>query len=133
MFKHILVPTDGSPLSESAARSAIQFAKSISARATAITVSIPFHVFSTDAVMVTDTEGIYQEDCNKRAAKYLDAVGKLAKAAGVPFEGMHMFHEQPHVAIIEVHARRVAMSSAWLRTGGKDCRPSSWGAKPSRS
>jgi nucleotide-binding universal stress UspA family protein len=106
MFKHILVPTDGSPLSESAARSAIQFAKSISARVTAITVSIPFHVFSTDAVMVTDTEDIYQEHCNKRAAKYLDAVGKLAKAAGVPFEGMHMFHEQPHVAIIEAAGKK---------------------------
>jgi nucleotide-binding universal stress UspA family protein len=106
MFKHILVPTDGTPLSESAARNAVQFAKSTSARVTAITVSIPFHVFTTDAVMVTDTESIYQEDCNKRAAKYLDAIGKVAKAAGVTFEGMHVFHEQPHVAIIDAAGKK---------------------------
>ena len=106
MFKHILVPTDGSPLSESAARNAVQFAKSISARVTSITVSVPFHVFSTDPVMVTDTESVYQKDCNIRAAKYLDAIGTLAKAAGVTFEGIHVFHEHPHVAIIDAAGKK---------------------------
>ncbi len=105
MFKHILVPTDGSPLSEAAARNAVQFAKSTSARVTAVTVSVPFHVFSTDAVMITDTESTYVDDCNKRSAKYLDAVGTLAKAAGVTFAGVHLFHEQPYAAIIEVASK----------------------------
>jgi nucleotide-binding universal stress UspA family protein len=105
MFKHVLVPTDGSPLSEAAARNAVQFAKSISARLTAVTVSMPFHVFSTDAVMVTDTESVYVEDRNKRSAKYLDAIGKLAKDAGVTFAGVHVFHEQPHAAIIDAASK----------------------------
>ena len=105
MFKHVLVPTDGSPLSETAARNAVQFAKSISARVTAINVSTPFQVLSTDAVMITDTESVYLEHCNKRSTKYLDAVGKLAKAAGVTFEGVHVFHEQPHAAIIDAASK----------------------------
>ena len=107
MFKHILVPSDGSPLSESAARSAVQFAKSISARVTAITVSVPFHVFSTDAVMVTDTESIYKEHCKTRQPDISTRSKKIATAAGVPFDGMHVFHEQPYVAIIDAARKKV--------------------------
>ena len=60
MFKHILIPTDGSNLSAVAARNAVAFAKSIGARVTAMTVSLPYRVFSTDYVMVTDTEEKYE-------------------------------------------------------------------------
>ena len=38
MFKHILLPTDGSPLSEAAMRKGIQFAKTINARVTGFCV-----------------------------------------------------------------------------------------------
>ena len=38
MFKHILVPTDGSDLSRKAALYAIQFAKAVGAKVTAITI-----------------------------------------------------------------------------------------------
>ena len=106
MFKHILVPTDGSPLSERAALGAVQMAKTMSARVTAITVSVPFHVFSADPVMVTDTEDVYREACEKRAAGYLAAVGKAAKAAGVAFDGMHVSAEHPYAAIIEAASQK---------------------------
>jgi nucleotide-binding universal stress UspA family protein len=38
MFRHILLPTDGSPLSEAAMRKGIQFAKTINARVTGFCV-----------------------------------------------------------------------------------------------
>jgi nucleotide-binding universal stress UspA family protein len=101
MFKHLLVPTDGSPLSESAARSAVQLAKSLSARVTAITVSTPFHVFTARYVRVADTEDAYSEDCERRARKSLEVVRKAAESAGISFEGIHVFHEHPYAAIIE--------------------------------
>jgi nucleotide-binding universal stress UspA family protein len=101
VFKHILVPTDGSPLSERAALGAVQLAKSLSARVTAVTVSVPFHVFSADPVMVSDTEDVYREGCEKRAAGYLAVIGKVAKEAGVAYDGMHVSAEQPYAAIIE--------------------------------
>ena len=41
------------------------------------------------------------EDCEKRAAAHLDAVGKAAAAAGVAFDGMHVFAEHAYAAIIE--------------------------------
>lgn len=43
MFKHILLPTDGSPLSEVAIQKSIQFAKGINATVTGIHVSRGYH------------------------------------------------------------------------------------------
>jgi nucleotide-binding universal stress UspA family protein len=101
VFKHILIPTDGSPLSERAALGAAQLAKSLSARVTAISVSVPFRVFAMNPAKVSDTEETYREEREKRAAGYLDVVRRAAEAAGVAFDGMHVFAEQPYAAIIE--------------------------------
>jgi nucleotide-binding universal stress UspA family protein len=101
MFKHVLIATDGSPLSDSASRSAVKLAKSLSAQVTAITVSTPFHAFTSNYVMLTDTEDGYNDDCERRARSSLDVVGKAAESAGVAFHGMHVFHEHPYAAIIE--------------------------------
>src|SRR6476661_3897217 len=55
MYKHILVPTDGSALSARAIEQAIGLAKFLGAKVTGMTVSIPFHVFALDPLMVSDT------------------------------------------------------------------------------
>jgi len=55
MYRHILVPTDGSPLSEKAVTQAMALAKSLGAKVTAVTVSAPFHVFALDPTAVTDS------------------------------------------------------------------------------
>ena len=101
MFKHILVATDGSQLSEKAALGAVQLAKSMSARLTAVTASTPFHVFATDAVMVTDTEEIYTAQCTSQAEKYLGVIKTAAESSGVSFEGIHVFNDHAYAAIIE--------------------------------
>jgi len=44
MYKHILVPTDGTDLSERALTEAIAFARSVGARITALTVIPPFQL-----------------------------------------------------------------------------------------
>ena len=53
MYKHILIPTDGSPLSEEAIRQGVALAKSLYARVTGVTVSPTFHTVAVDPVMVT--------------------------------------------------------------------------------
>jgi nucleotide-binding universal stress UspA family protein len=50
MFKHILLPTDGSVLSETAIKKGVAFAKEISAKVRGLTVTKPFHVFTTDVM-----------------------------------------------------------------------------------
>ena len=101
MYKHILVPTDGSPLSEAAAQQAVQLAKSINAKLTAITASETFHTLSTEVEMVTDTPEEYQKDAEARAERYLGSISKAANAAGVPYESIHVFNDHPYQAIIQ--------------------------------
>ena len=51
MYKHILIPTDGSELSRKAVGHGIALAKSINAKVTALTETAPFHVFATQPSM----------------------------------------------------------------------------------
>ena len=101
MYKHILVPTDGSPLSEAAAQQAVQLAKSINAKLTAITASQTFHTISLEVEMVTDTPEEYQKDAEARAERYLGSISKAANAAGVLYESIHVFNDHPYQAIIQ--------------------------------
>jgi nucleotide-binding universal stress UspA family protein len=101
MYKHILVPTDGSLLSEAAAQQATAFAKSINAKVTAITASPTFHAVSLHVEMVTDTPQEYEKDARARGENYLAAIKKAASAAGIPCDTIHVFNDHPYQAIIQ--------------------------------
>jgi nucleotide-binding universal stress UspA family protein len=106
MYKHILIPTDGSELSNSAINAGMALAHALKAKVTGITVSAPFQVFSADPMMVTDTPAQYKAHCEALAAKYLATVTAEAKRAGVPSEIVHVVHEEPYRAIIDTAAAR---------------------------
>jgi nucleotide-binding universal stress UspA family protein len=101
MYKHVLIPTDGSELSAKAVHHGIAFAKSIGAKVTVLTATEPFHVFSADPKMITDTALTYKRRAAEFAAETLDAVAKAAKAAGVPCETIHLEEEFPYAGIIK--------------------------------
>jgi len=46
MYKHILIPTDGSELSNMAIRHGVALAEAVNAKITGITVTTPFHVIA---------------------------------------------------------------------------------------
>jgi nucleotide-binding universal stress UspA family protein len=104
MYKHILIPTDGSELSEMAVHQGMAFAKSINAKVTVLTVSPPFHTIAIDPMMVSDTPEQYPKDCAAAAERYLGFASKVAKAAGVPCEGRHVVDDHPYRAIIDTAA-----------------------------
>ncbi len=106
MYKHILIPTDGSELSAKTIKRGVALAKSLQAQVTAITVSEPFHIFSFDLAMVNDTPEQYQKDCDARAEKYLRVAKQAAEVAGVPYEGIHVIHSHPYEAIIATAQER---------------------------
>ena len=56
MFKHVLLPTDGSKLSEDAIRMGVQLAKTINAKVTGLHVMPEFHVFTYKTEMLEDTK-----------------------------------------------------------------------------
>jgi nucleotide-binding universal stress UspA family protein len=106
MYKHIMIPTDGSELSENAILKGVALAKSMNAKVTGITISATFRAIAVEPMMVTDTPGQYKKDCEALAAKYLAVIEKAAKTAGVQYEGTHVFDDQPHEAIIGTAASK---------------------------
>jgi nucleotide-binding universal stress UspA family protein len=106
MHRHILIPTDGSELSQDAVEYGVALAKSVSAKVTVLTVSTPFHVFAVEPGMVTDTAEQYAKHVVALAAKYLKAAKEAALADGVNCETVHVEHDQPYLAIIETATRK---------------------------
>jgi nucleotide-binding universal stress UspA family protein len=106
MYKHILIPTDGSELSAKAATQGVQLAKSINARVTAVMSSPTFRMFAVGPVMVTDTPDQYEKECAARARHCLAEVAAKAKAAGVAYEGVHVVHDHPWEAIIDTATKK---------------------------
>ena len=101
MFKHILLPTDGSELSGAAIPKAIQFAKSINAKVTAFHVILPFHVFTVHTEMLEDTKGQYERQSKLHAEQFLAEIKKAAEKAGVNCATDCVTSEHPYEMIIK--------------------------------
>jgi nucleotide-binding universal stress UspA family protein len=102
VYKHILIPTDGSELSEAAMDHGIALAKALGAKVTAVTVTAPFHVSAFDHDFVT----AYKEYTATQAEIYLRNVKDAATASGVTCDVVEIEHEQPYQAIIDTAAKR---------------------------
>ncbi len=100
MFKHILVPTDGSPLSRMAIKASVALAKETGARVTGLYVMPAFHVLSYNTEMLEDTAEQFAIDSVRHANDYLAVIEADAKEAGVPFGAMRTTSDHPFEAII---------------------------------
>lgn len=106
MFTHLLIPTDGSQLSERAIRKGIAFAKSINAKVTGFHVVPEFHVFTYRTEMLEDTEKQFAEDSKAHAAQFLGVIESAAKEAGVRCDTAYVTHDHPYEAIIKAAEER---------------------------
>ena len=106
MYKHILIPTDGSELSKKAVDHGIGLAKALNAKVTAVTVSEPFHIFAVEPGMLTDTPDEYEKRIAALAGKYLKAAKDAATAAGVPCDVVHVEHAHPYETVIDTARKR---------------------------
>ena len=93
MYANILIPTDGSELAGKAVQHGVDLAKRIGAKVIVLTVLPPFHVFTTNTQMVEDTPARYKARMQEHAEKVLSAVARIAQAAGVACEMVHIEHE----------------------------------------
>jgi nucleotide-binding universal stress UspA family protein len=101
MFKHLLLPTDGSQLSEAAIHKGVQFAKSINAKVTGFYVLPEFHLFTYRTEMLEDTKEQFARDSRAHAEQFLAVIEKAAKAAGVACDTAFATSDHPHEAIIQ--------------------------------
>jgi nucleotide-binding universal stress UspA family protein len=107
MYKHILVPTDGSPLSLKAARAAAKLAAKLKAKITALYVIPPFMPRTTsEDIVYRAAYSIhdYEKGMRKTADKALARV--VATANGSSCDTMARFHVHPWEAIIEAARSR---------------------------
>jgi nucleotide-binding universal stress UspA family protein len=101
MFKHILVPTDGSDLSRKAILYGVQLAKECGAKLTGLTVAEPYQPVGMDAVLIPIDEGDYEEQSRVLSEKAIEQVKMAAQAAGVSCETIREINDQPYRAIID--------------------------------
>ena len=102
MHKHILIPTDGSELSQKAIDYGMALAKSVNAKVTVMTVSMPFYTLAVEPGMITDTPEQYGKRMAALAAEYLNVAKEAALAAGVSCDMMHVEHDQPYLSLIHI-------------------------------
>jgi nucleotide-binding universal stress UspA family protein len=89
VFKHILISTDGSPISSKAAKAGIALASALGAKVTAYCALEQMQPLYAEGYAF-DQEVIDGIEKRVRGVgqKHVDAIGKIAKAAGVPFTSM---------------------------------------------
>ena len=102
MYRHILIPTDGSELAEHGVTNGLALAKSLGARVSAIVVEEPFdwHRFSDITALPPQELQKYIEQPKQHARSVLDRVAGEAKQAGVSCETIQAESAQPYQAII---------------------------------
>lgn len=115
MFKHILLPTDGSEVSLRGVKLGIELARSCGARVYALHVIPPFHTFTYVAEMLAATEATYMSGAVERAETYLAEVRSLAEKAGVPYDGGHVVSDMAGDWIVQeaqrLHCDLIVMAS----------------------
>ena len=108
MFKHILIPTDGSPVSVKAVKAGIAFAKQTGARVTGYHAvePVPTHLYGEGYVADKQMVAEFQRRALAAAKKQVEAIARDARKAGVPFEPLVQTARTPYHGIVEAAEKR---------------------------
>jgi len=103
MYRHILIPTDGSELAHRGVAHGLSLAKAVGAKVTVLTVEASFNVYDVPASRVnlmTAAFDEYAKHAREHATSILDGIANEAKAAGVQFETLQVIQDHPYEAIV---------------------------------
>ena len=120
MYKHILIPTDGSALSRAAAIAGVELAKILGARVTGFHAAPPATPVEYKGMFPVG----YREPAErarvieKSARKHLEVIEKAASAAGVHCKVEHVTNDYPAEAIVAA-ARRNNCDLIFMPTHGR--------------
>ena len=102
MYKHIMIPTDGSELSDKAIDAGVEFAKEVRARVTGFT-AVPEYQMPSEVELMS-RHGIsfeqYERDARRQAEAALQKIADRARAAGVEYDAEFVQSDRPHEAIV---------------------------------
>ncbi len=100
MFKHLLIPTDGSDLSNVAVTYGVQFAKEMRARVTGLTVTTPFHYVTYNSMQMVQTEAQFEEEMRHMTQRNLQFLQREAEVCDVPCELLSAVSDHPYEEIV---------------------------------
>ncbi|MGG7603375.1 universal stress protein [Massilia sp. BKSP1R2A-1] len=106
MYRRILVPTDGSPVSELAADAAIDFARACGSEIVALSVAVPEPAFQSLEGAVPWDPGLQMDLMMKQAEEFANALAGRASKAGVPCTTVASCALDPAEAIGDVARER---------------------------
>jgi nucleotide-binding universal stress UspA family protein len=123
MFNHILIPTDGSHVSQEAARAGVALAKALGARVTGFFAApaptpIVYENFIPVGLMSPEEHAKLIE---QTAQQYLSVIERAARGAGVPCEVAHKTNDFAAEAIIEA-ARAYGCDCIFMASHGRSGR-----------
>lgn len=107
MFKHLLVPTDGSQLSDAAVGRAVTFAKEAGARVTFFYAQpdFPMPIYGEGALIDPTTPEQFAKSAEQEARKILDKAKAAADGVGVVADTDTAVNEVPYEAVIDAADR----------------------------
>lgn len=120
MFKHILLPTDGSPVANKAVKAGIALARQLGARVTGYYAMerVPPPVYAEGYIPDPQTLALWDKRTREYAEKQIAAMAKLAKAARVRFQGVCAKADSPAEGIVRT-ARRKGCDSIFMASHGR--------------
>ena len=120
MFKHILVPTDGSELSQDTVRRAVSFAKEAGAKITAFYAKPEFPVtyYGEGVLIDTTSPEKFAELADSQAQEILGFAEKLCNEAGVACTKLTLTSDIPYEAIIDA-ARQSGCDLIFMASHGR--------------
>lgn len=104
MYRHILIPTDGSELAEHGVTNGLSLAKSVGAKVSVIVVEEPFNwagVSEAKARQMPEEFAKHAEQIKKHATSVLNRAANAARQAGVSCDTTQVEDAQPYQAIIK--------------------------------
>lgn len=115
MFKHVLLPTDGSPAFAEAIQKIIKFASEMQAAVSAVHVMPEFNFLLFEPMILKNAKAQFLKENLAQSSQYLAVVQAAAKDAGVACETVSVTSDHPHEAILKVAEERgcdlIAMAS----------------------
>jgi len=108
MFKHILVPTDGSKLSVKTVKQAVKLAKAVGARITGFYATPEFGstYYGDGYILRAPSAKAHAESTEKQARLCLSTIEVEAEVEKVPCEVMHVISDSPYEAIIDAAKKK---------------------------
>jgi nucleotide-binding universal stress UspA family protein len=106
MYRHILIPKDGSELAERAVTHGLSLAKFVGAKVTVIIVEDRAGLWSFAEAGAAEAFAKYIEEIKRHNASVLDRAANAAKQAGVSCDTIYLQDAQPYEAIVATTTER---------------------------